>query len=683
MITARLVRPVMLLLLSFAPARPAGAEPITIIPGTVNSFRNTQSPHDLGFAQGDTNQLGADVMPSAGTEITAVQGITSTGPCQPLAVNPNFCARQPAFSPSRMGAWALTFRNGSDTATITTPTLAGAETPVPFVVGVMASGSTFTPTFSFAIPAGFTPDAIRVNIFDRAVTLPIFGIKDVVHSQALPPTTTSFTVPATLSSGQPLRANNPYTLNIQLIETRGRVDFSSNNNALILRRSSAFFDFTPIAADIPGGVLVPPSLPPPNFTESAFETQLSALNDQFLATGGQPLTPTGCPEGRCPGPAGDQTAQSYLFDLFYAEPRLREVRKSADSLIFQTHLPTCAAGTPSTPERPCFDLATFGAIKADLDRAQGEVVTNNAARVVIGDAAEGSRLTGTTILQRPEQAVREALRGLFINRVFSFSSAELTDTRKAQIRALALLPDPPIVFPDSFTITYSPVSTTQTGQVIGIRGIDTELGPFAVLGFGATAQLDAGLLDFLGLQVGARTQAYFGVLGGVYALMEAEVLALQSDGRVELTFRGVTPAPFFQVDRASVQVSLSVSRVGAGQPLTMGVEVRNPLGNVDADLYVGALLPDGQTALFFSGPGVPGAAVSLSSPAQFPRMQAAPLGFAVSAPSFFQFAFPAAGVPPGTYRVFAALVRPGALADNRIAPDDILAFDLKEVVFAP
>ena len=56
---------------------------------------------------------------------------------------------------------------------------------------------------------------------------------------------------------------------------------------------------------------------------------------------------------------------------------------------------------------------------------------------------------------------------------------------------------------------------------------------------------------------------------------------------------------------------------------------------------------------------------------------------AVSSTALFELAFPASGVPPGRYQIFAALIRRGALADNRIDPDDVLAFDLKEVVFAP
>ena len=187
--------------------------------------------------------------------------------CAPLAVDPRFCASAASFSPSRLGAWDLTFRNGPDSALATTPTLAGAESPVPFPTSVTISGSGFTPTLSFTIPASFSPDAIRINIFDKSITLDN-GTKDVVHSQALPAGTRSFVVPSTLSSGQPLKADNPYVLNIQVIETRGHADFSSNNNALILRRSSSFFDFTPLTSGAPPVVLLPTVGPDPDPTDS-------------------------------------------------------------------------------------------------------------------------------------------------------------------------------------------------------------------------------------------------------------------------------------------------------------------------------------------------------------------------------------------------------------------------------
>ncbi len=247
---------------------PATAAPISIVSDTVNNFRDTRGINDVGSVPGDRNQFGASISPSAGSTITAVQGIT-VGPlaCQPLAVNPNFCARSTPFSPSRLGSWDLAFTNGPNTATITTPTLAGAETAVPFPQSVTISGSGRTPTFSFTIPAGFSPDATRILIWDKTVTLPN-GQKDVVHVQAISASTTSFTVPTTLSSGQTLQEGRPYVLTIQLIDLRPGITeaqfVARPRDAMVLRTSSSFFDFTSLSGGAPPQVILPTVGPPPN-----------------------------------------------------------------------------------------------------------------------------------------------------------------------------------------------------------------------------------------------------------------------------------------------------------------------------------------------------------------------------------------------------------------------------------
>src|SRR6266478_1360058 len=171
--------------LFFGLPNPVDATPITIAPNTVNNFRDTRGVNDVGLASGDANQFGANITPATGSTITGVQGGFTAGPviCSPLAVNANFCAGGATFTASRLGSWSLTFQNGSDTAVIATPTLAGAETAVPFPQNVTITRSDH-PTISFTVPPGFTPDALRVNIYDRNVTLPN-GAKDVIFTQAV------------------------------------------------------------------------------------------------------------------------------------------------------------------------------------------------------------------------------------------------------------------------------------------------------------------------------------------------------------------------------------------------------------------------------------------------------------------------------------------------------------------
>jgi YVTN family beta-propeller protein len=132
----------------------------------------------------------------------------------------------------------------------------------------------------------------------------------------------------------------------------------------------------------------------------------------------------------------------------------------------------------------------------------------------------------------------------------------------------------------------------------------------------------------------------------------------------------------------STKVTLSAPTLGVGQTLTVGVEARNPAGGTPADLYVGALLPDGNTVVFFTGAATI-ATAPLSSPLQFRTLQAAPACFVLKEAAQFRFTFPPTGVPAGTYQVFAILARQGAFADNRIDTGDILAIDVKLFTFTP
>jgi len=176
-------------------------------------------------------------------------------------VNPNFCAISPTFNPALTGSWSLTFSNGPDSATATTPPLtAAAAAAVPFPVNVTISGSGHNPTLSWTVPAGFTPDVVRINVYDKTVTNKQ-GVADIIFSTEFPgSSTTSFTVPN--SAG--LKDSNTYVLNIQLIETRDHTASTGNPNSNISRRSFSTFDFTPLPNGAPPQVFLPTVGPDPN-----------------------------------------------------------------------------------------------------------------------------------------------------------------------------------------------------------------------------------------------------------------------------------------------------------------------------------------------------------------------------------------------------------------------------------
>ncbi len=129
---------------------------------------------------------------------------------------------------------------------------------MPFPVNVTISGSGLSPTISWTVPNNFSADAVRINIFDRGVTL-ANGQADNTHSVQVSPSAGSYTIPAVLSSGQVLNFGGDYVFNVQLIDTRGdpAVFLATGNNAHILRRSSSFFNFTPLQGGGPPNVFLP------------------------------------------------------------------------------------------------------------------------------------------------------------------------------------------------------------------------------------------------------------------------------------------------------------------------------------------------------------------------------------------------------------------------------------------
>jgi hypothetical protein len=83
-----------------------------------------------------------------------------------------------------------------------------------------------------------------------------------------------------------------------------------------------------------------------------------------------------------------------------------------------------------------------------------------------------------------------------------------------------------------------------------------------------------------------------------------------------------------------------------------------------------------------TAPNLFGRAGQLRSPAGVRLMMALGAGVTVNT-VVLQFAFPAAGLPAGTCRAFAALVRQGALADNAWNDGDLVWLDVVDVAYAP
>jgi hypothetical protein len=116
-----------------------------------------------------------------------------------------------------------------------------------------------------AQPAGLpsTPNAFRINIFDRSSAPGANGVDNIIFSTIISPTATSFTIPASFQSTstspfQSLIPGDKYSINFQVIDTRDGTSNPNNSNADILSRSNSFFDFTPqLAGTQPTNIQLP------------------------------------------------------------------------------------------------------------------------------------------------------------------------------------------------------------------------------------------------------------------------------------------------------------------------------------------------------------------------------------------------------------------------------------------
>jgi hypothetical protein len=249
------------LLFSLIGSVAAMANPIQLDPTSIATYRLTRSPNDINFVEGDRVLFSANIVGGATGSYIGAQ-YPATGYTVPYALcggtstaNPNACARTDTFDSSRLSPWTLLFANGVDRASATGPSLIGAEQPVPFPVSVSLAGpGSLTPTISWQIPSGFTPDAIRISIYDKNRVAPNGGV-DTVHRASVAPTAGTYTLPSLLSTGLTLQVGGHYTIGLELYETRGHVALTQTSQ--VLRRSDSYFAFSPLSGNSPPNVFLP------------------------------------------------------------------------------------------------------------------------------------------------------------------------------------------------------------------------------------------------------------------------------------------------------------------------------------------------------------------------------------------------------------------------------------------
>jgi hypothetical protein len=193
-------------------ASPAVADPITV--SGLSLRLNDATTNDLGFGAGPHIILSADsVIPNGianpPTTATAQTIDRSTDqlttprvvPFDPNTLGPNqFQLNIPFHLGSSLNLtnpWTVTFANGANTLTLTTPSLVGVS-PAPFALNVTESGSSLNPTFSWSYPASV--NGVNVLIYDKSITT-ITGIPDLVFAHPITGASGSYTLPTNFGNG--------------------------------------------------------------------------------------------------------------------------------------------------------------------------------------------------------------------------------------------------------------------------------------------------------------------------------------------------------------------------------------------------------------------------------------------------------------------------------------------------
>ncbi|PKN84230.1 MAG: hypothetical protein CVU51_10875 [Deltaproteobacteria bacterium HGW-Deltaproteobacteria-1] len=216
----------------------------------VYSFRDNWSANTVFNGTGGSNRLtyGAiSVVPNKdnGTIGTATQDsiygmVTRPLTFLPFTITPNQFADSIPYFPGLTGQWKLTFTNGLNTKEVYTPAVGSAQLS-PFATNVAISGSGSNPTFSWTVPTGYTPNYIRLNIFDLEDRLPNGDANNIFYTD-LSSTTTSYTIPTSLPNAVTLEQGHQYSFSISLTQTRDNT--ANAYMANILSRSRSFFEFT-------------------------------------------------------------------------------------------------------------------------------------------------------------------------------------------------------------------------------------------------------------------------------------------------------------------------------------------------------------------------------------------------------------------------------------------------------
>lgn len=298
----------------------APAAPLTVT-GTYQLLDNV-SPNSAGLGPGLRQQLGATCVVLTGNPCTPqslanAQGTAGTATQGSQVLNLNFSAADQTSnhwfyagsSALADGPWTLSMKNGGNTTTALTPTLAGAQV-VGFAAGTALTAAGIAPTFNWSLPSlagSASIDSVSINVrdltdFRGSVGVGGLGVAAIIYSnRALAGTTTSLTIAPGDShflAGASFVLGRHYALEIQLQDTR--TNLPSMGFSQVLSQSRTFLDFTLSDTTLPGPLYLPMAnyaspVPVYQFTGVPVQAGKQVFIDPIVAVGFDYRTRAGDP----------------------------------------------------------------------------------------------------------------------------------------------------------------------------------------------------------------------------------------------------------------------------------------------------------------------------------------------------------------------------------------------------
>lgn len=209
----------------------------------------------LPNASAGTTGTAQIINPATGQIIETVPLLSTGSTAFPNQFTDGLAGGTVPYSPALTGPWTLTFTNGANPTTVTTPSVVGVS-PLAFATNVTISAGT-NPTFTWVNPPGAQGQFI--NIVDKNITTASGGF-DTVLSVGLPAGATSFTVPTQLAGGLTLDPTHNYAAEISEQQFRptdlctpGPLCTHENEQAV----SRLVADFTVLPSGAPPNVYLP------------------------------------------------------------------------------------------------------------------------------------------------------------------------------------------------------------------------------------------------------------------------------------------------------------------------------------------------------------------------------------------------------------------------------------------